>query len=437
MKNTFKGFHSVEESVLQKLWKDDKTLFVFDANVLLNLYGYAIQTRGDFFKILQAVEDRLWIPYQAGLEYQRRRLSIIKNEKGVFNDIEDNLNKIQKIFKGDFEQLALKRRFPKLYENTEKLEKEINKNISNYKKSVAHWNSEQPCVRSHDSIRDEINELFSNKVGNKPEHQEWLDNLYKEGSERFSKKIPPGFKDSDKGKKKDDTHFVYDGLNYERQYGDLILWKQLIEKSQDESIENVIFITDDAKDDWWYKISSNGEKTIGPLAELQAEIYRESNINCFHMYSTSTFLEDGKSNLSVDVDDSSIIDAGTPHVLYEGETERVYLDALFAKHNVSKNSYLKVREKLDSSELENDTLRKIWSKALGSKTHTDKYQLNEDLINRIEKIKWAHKFDDDSNNEDELYNPFDADDYLKSIEKLTKFGVLSKKKNKPHGEGED
>jgi hypothetical protein len=129
MKDVFKGFYSIDSEVLKELWKDEKTLFVFDTNVLLNLYGYAKQTRDDFFSILDAVNDKLWIPYHVGLEYQRRRLSIIKNEKVVFNEIESNLDKIQKVFKGDFEKLALKRRFPKLFENTEKLEKEINKSI--------------------------------------------------------------------------------------------------------------------------------------------------------------------------------------------------------------------------------------------------------------------------------------------------------------------
>jgi hypothetical protein len=314
MKKTFKGFHNITQPELENIWKNNKTLFVFDTNVLLNLYGYAIQTRDDFFRIMDSISNNLWIPYHVGLEYQRRRLTVVKNEKSIFNDVDSNLSKIQNVFKGDFEKLALKRRFPKLFENTEKLEKEINKSINSYKKSVLHWNNQQPCVRSHDSIRDRINNLFEGKVGHKPEDQTWLDNLYKEGADRFVKKIPPGFKDFDKSKKEEETHFYYDGLNYERQYGDLIIWKQLIEKANENDIENVIFVTDDAKDDWWYKINSNGNKVVGPLAELQAEIYSKSNITAFHMYSTSMFMEDGKAYMAVDVDKNSIIDAKTSNV---------------------------------------------------------------------------------------------------------------------------
>jgi len=346
MKDAFKGFYNIDKTVLEELWKDEKTLFVFDANVLLNLYGYAKQTRDDFFSILQAVNDKLWIPYHVGLEYQRRRLSVIRNEKVVFNDIDQCLEKIQSVFKGDFEKLALKRRFPKLFDNTEKLEKEISKSISNYKKSVQHWDNEQPCVRSHDEIRERLNNFFNGKVGEKPEDQKWLDELYEEGKERFTKKIPPGFKDSGKGSSEEDKHFYNDGLYYERQYGDLILWKQLIIESKNDNIENVIFVTDDAKEDWWYQIKSNGKKTVGPLAELQSEIYRESNIRNFHMYSTSTFLEDGKSNLSVDVSESSIEDASTPHM-----TE--------SSNSLTPRQVVEIKNTIDSTSIDNERLRKI------------------------------------------------------------------------------
>ena len=255
MKDIFKGFYNVDSSVLEGLWSGGETIFVFDANVFLNLYGYAKQTREDFFSILEALGDNLWIPYHVGLEYQRRRLSVVRNEKIVFNEIEKNLNKIQNVFKGDFEKLALARRFPKLFENTEKLEKEIGKSIASYRKSVNYWDGEQPCVRSHDEIRDKLNFLFDGKVGRRPESQKWLDDVYEEGENRFKNKVPPGFKDESKGSG-EDSLFSYDGLCYDRRYGDLIIWKQLIDKAKSEDVGSVVFVTDDAKEDWWYPDST-------------------------------------------------------------------------------------------------------------------------------------------------------------------------------------
>ncbi|MFM5550372.1 PIN-like domain-containing protein [Aeromonas veronii] len=304
----FKGFYNPNEAELNSAWKNENTLFVFDTNVFLNLYGYAEQTRNDFFELLTAISHNIWIPYQVGLEYQRRRLETIRDEKAIFIKINEHLDKIDKVFKCDFEQLSLKRRFPKLHENTEKLQKEIQKSITSYKKSVSYWDEKQPCVRSHDFIREKLIEITEGKVGEKPENQDWLDKIYKEGEERYKNKIPPGFKDSAKANG-NDRYFYFDELKYDRQYGDLILWKQLITKSSSPEIKNVIFITDDSKEDWWYILESRGKKQIGPHANLQNEIYREANLDIFYMYNTSSFLESGKKILNVGVHESSIKDA--------------------------------------------------------------------------------------------------------------------------------
>ncbi|MFM5083828.1 PIN-like domain-containing protein [Aeromonas veronii] len=314
MKSIFNSFYSQSREELKSTWESEKTIFVFDANVLLNLYGYAKQTREDFFKILEKLDSKVWIPYQVGLEYQRRRLDVIRNEKTIFNDIEVSLQKIQNTFKSDFEKLALKRRFPELFESTNELEDEINKLISKYKDKVLGFNNQQPCVRSHDEIRELIDKHFDKKVGERPKSQTWLDDLYKEGGERYKNRIPPGFKDSGKGKNNDESHFIFDGLIYERQFGDFILWKQLLVKAQEENIENVVFITDDSKEDWWNHINSNGKKITGPIPELKAEIHRTSNIKQFHMYNTSSFMEDGTTYLSVVVNESSIEETGIQHM---------------------------------------------------------------------------------------------------------------------------
>ena len=408
MKTIFKGFHNLSEKSLNEVWNDENTLFVFDTNVLLNLYGYAQQTRNDFFKILDTIDTRIWIPYHVGLEYQRRRLDVVKNEKAVFNDIDRNLDKILSVFKRDFEELALKRRFPKLAESTDKLQKEISKSITDYKKSVAHWNKEQPCVRSHDPIRQAINERFDGCVGEMPKDQQWLDDLYIEGKDRFAKKIPPGFCDSGKSKNKnEETHFYYDGLYYERQYGDLILWKQLINRVSTENVHAVVFITDDAKEDWWFKIDSNGQKLVGPLAELQAEIYREAKIEKFHMYSTSQFLEDGKANLQVDVDASSIVDANTKHdLIIIDEDKECYLTDIKPSKKMYEyfiNSYHKNdEEQKKANESQRSTIIEHFQPKYKNDDHCFKFEKDKSHDNSVQKWIVRYLLDEmDKKNNDE------------------------------------
>lgn len=341
----FKGFHNPTTEVLDNVWESEDTLFVFDTNIFLNLYGYEEQTRKDFFEVLKNLGDKVWIPYHVGLEYQRRRLEVVKDEKAVFSKIDDLLEKIEKIFDNDFNEFALKRRFPKLNDNTEKLKAEVKKSLRDYKKSVDYWDKKQPCVRSHDKIRTVINDIFENKVGAKPVSQEWLDDLYREGKRRYENRIAPGYKDAVKGKALDNI-FDYDNLSYQRQFGDLILWKQLIEKANDDTIKNVIFVTDDSKEDWWYILDSRGKKQIGPHASLQNEIYKESNIDIFHMCNTYQFLNDSKERLNLGIHESSIIDANSQFIqALENKRKEMEFFELHQKEELKINEILELERK--------------------------------------------------------------------------------------------
>lgn len=98
MKNMMKGFYNPNDKELDSAWNSEQTLFVFDTNTLLNLYEYAEQTRSDFFSVIEKIRDRVWIPYHVALEYQRRRLGVIKAEKQIFSKIGENLKKINSVF---------------------------------------------------------------------------------------------------------------------------------------------------------------------------------------------------------------------------------------------------------------------------------------------------------------------------------------------------
>lgn len=304
MKSTFTGFYNPSEEEINQAWKEDTTLFVFDTNVLLYLYSYAKNTKNDFFQILEKISNNIWLPYHVGLEYQRNRLKIVKNEKYNFSKIEKYLNDIDNIFTKNIKDLNLEQRHPKLNDSTDKLHSEINVAIKKYKKSLVTWDKKQPCVMSSDEIRKKINILFDNKIGEKPNNQEWLQQIYNDGKDRYENKVPPGYED--KKEKEKYPSFVYSDLKYIPMYGDLIIWNQIIDKAKDENIKSVIFISDDVKEDWLYSIDVKGKKEIGARAELRDEIYQKSNINLFTILTTSDFMKDGKLNLNIDVSDESI-----------------------------------------------------------------------------------------------------------------------------------
>lgn len=308
MKELFKGFYTPSEQNIKKSWSDDKTLFVFDTNVLLNLYRYTEATRDDFFSILDNISEKVWLPYHVGLEYQRNRLTVIKSEKAIFNDLNDYLNNLEKnIETAKLQELKLNQRLPELDKKTKKMHENIKKLIITHKNEIEDWNKKQPDVRSGDKIRKKIDKVFDNKIGSAPENQKWLDDLYQDGKKRYELNVPPGY--MDKKDKEDKNNYIYADLEYVPMYGDLIIWKQIINKVKDDKIESLIFITDDVKEDWWYILNSNGKKEIGARAELRDEIYRNSNITSFELLRTTDFMKNGKEILALSVKASSIDEA--------------------------------------------------------------------------------------------------------------------------------
>jgi hypothetical protein len=63
MRNIFPGYYRPTDEEFYKMWQE--CIFVFDANVLLNLYRYSPDTRDELLDVLERLKDRIWIPHQA------------------------------------------------------------------------------------------------------------------------------------------------------------------------------------------------------------------------------------------------------------------------------------------------------------------------------------------------------------------------------------
>lgn len=307
MKNEFKAFYNRSDEELEEIWTYKETLFVFDTNVFLNLYSYSKSTQDDFFSVLNKLKKKIWIPHQVAVEYYRRRISVISNDNKTYTEI-DNLDIINSEKLKDLNRLCSKNQNPDLYEEKEQFIAKLNDLISEFKGNIKGHNKKRPYVNSKDEIRENIESVFNKKIGDKPDSQKWLDDLYKTGEERYKNNIPPGYKDSAKDNDEYNTFTAF-GLNYKRKFGDLIIWEQIIEYClKNKDIKYLVLITDDSKEDWWESIKSGGNKLIGARYELREEIYSRTNqaIDYFHMYQTSNFLNDANKYIDTKVQDSSI-----------------------------------------------------------------------------------------------------------------------------------
>ena len=78
MRVKFSEYYQPSESDLKDMWKEG--IFVFDANVLLDLHRFSEDTVNSIMSIFENIKDRIWIPYQASKEYHNNLCSVIKEQ---------------------------------------------------------------------------------------------------------------------------------------------------------------------------------------------------------------------------------------------------------------------------------------------------------------------------------------------------------------------
>jgi hypothetical protein len=267
MKNIYTGYCKKTPHEIIKMW--DAGLITYDANVLLNLYRYSEETKKEILRLIEKLSSKNFLTYQAGLEFHKNRFEVISEQENAYKDFYNSLTKIE-------DELNTRSRHPFL---SEKLQKKFSTTLSEVKEEIKGNEKYYGDLIVTDEIYNDIHRIFENKIENSFS-DDVLIKIYEEGKKRYEKKIPPGFED-EKDKEAN------------RQYGDLVIWKQIIIKAK-ETKKSIILITDERKKDWWWKLK-NG-KVIGPRQELVEEIYKEANVD-FYIYSTERFLEYGLTYL--------------------------------------------------------------------------------------------------------------------------------------------
>ena len=276
MKNVFPEYNYLTKEQIEHLWKN--AIFILDANVILNLYRYSDDSSKEFIETIKKLGDRIWIPYQVGLEFNKNRLSVISDQKKLYEEFEKKINDIiNEIENNNRNPFLPKTLFQKLVAIKSDIKVEVDKKISLYDKSL-----------SADVLLDTINVIFENKIGDNFNHDE-LKQIFSEGEKRYKEEIPPGYCDSKKPESK--------------RYGDLIIWKQIIKKAKDDK-KDIIFIVDDRKEDWW--LEHHG-KTISPRPELLREFKSETGKDC-HFYKPFQFLEYSNQYLGSKVNKEIILE---------------------------------------------------------------------------------------------------------------------------------
>lgn len=293
------------------IWKDG--IFVFDSNVLLDLYRLPNSAKSDLIRILKndGFNGRIWIGFQVLIEFMNNRFEAISDQKNKFTSVRKLIEEciiqheeLNQSLISDLGKLKLKQRHSLINPDGFINEKNTNSSIKFLEDFITELDKlerKQPDVSDNDPIKDEVLEIFVDKVGVGFDKKR-LASIYKDGERRYEAKIPPGYKDS----KKEGSH-LHSDKEYVRKYGDLILWNEILEKCESDKVKHLVLVTGDVKEDWW--LEKRGKK-LGPRLELLNEIYSGCpDLQTFYMYDTSSFLKYAQKELDNKVKDSSIKEA--------------------------------------------------------------------------------------------------------------------------------
>lgn len=293
------SFFEYEESQhsVQEVWDDPETIFVVDTNIFLNIYVFHQETRQAIYDALDKIKERLWSPHQVMLEFHRARERHIDKNKRYFQS--DFIDVFLKQFTDPYKKLQdLKNQYGKSYYDLAEVidsfiknaEKEFSENFTELhgalkeklipiEHKLAELQSQLITSKDQDSLYQKLCELYSNDKIGKPFTQPELDELYKEGEARFRHGVPPGYKD-----KKKDEIYHYRGVMYQSKFGDLILYKQILEHCKTHHIKNVILVSEDNKEDWVDKDTKTLRK------EIRGEAYEVAGIQNFIMMNKDSLL---------------------------------------------------------------------------------------------------------------------------------------------------
>jgi hypothetical protein len=298
MRERFAHFYAPDEDSTATAMKTG--LVVPDTNVLLGLYKVQLTARHQLFGALGKLGDRLWIPYQVGVEFHRNRLGVIAEQEAYFG-------KTQKEFDATIEGLCEKvkefngARFAMTSASVAQIEKALRttqKLITNCVAGAEKANDVKLREHGTDEILTALETLLGDRVGDPMEPKE-LEDAKKEARRRVEAKEPPGYKDRDKP---DPT-------------GDYLIFKQLINEAAKRKLP-VVFITDDRKEDWYRREQG---LTLGARYELREQMTVGTGMP-FIIMTTEAFLLHAKKYLGAEVSDTTVDQAKElPGALDESE----------------------------------------------------------------------------------------------------------------------
>lgn len=262
LKEQFPHFYRPSKECIDEAYKSG--WFVFDTSSLLNIFGLELADK--VFTLLEQNEGRIKIPYHVAEEYHKDIHSTIAKSLSYTRSGIEELSKKEEIN-------TFRNKYKKYFTNStvadfsNKLSKLMDEFIEVAEKQMSYLRKQYDEGELQEKLSTLLGDKLLPKLG-----QAVIDDIEKtKGPQRYKDNIPPGYEDAGK----DDN-----------QYGDLIIWFEILEFAK-SSDKDIIFITDDVKPDMIYKPSGY---TFGPHLSMLKEFYDANPRIHYHICTLETFI---------------------------------------------------------------------------------------------------------------------------------------------------
>ncbi|WP_412464421.1 PIN domain-containing protein [Flavobacterium mekongense] len=237
-----------------------------DTNVLLFPYKTSTKSLNELEKIYSDLikQKRLIIPARVIREFGKNRG---KNLAEIYKRLKQKENGLDRVeTKTDFFPILENE---KSYSDLQNFEKEIKDLVKKSRESLRELQNKVSNYNWDDPVSNLYKKIFDNEIIK--EVAKSRDELISDLIFRVEHSIAPGYKDTQKTDK---------GI------GDLIIWHTILEIGSSTK-KDIIFVTDDSKNDWFY---IEEKKTIYPKFELFDEFRRITEKN-IQIIDVTLFLE--------------------------------------------------------------------------------------------------------------------------------------------------
>lgn len=288
MKHTIYTPSVIDIATENALW--EKGIIVFDTCALLDFYYMTPDYQEIMSDILSHLSDRIWLPSQVIHEYKKNRENtMLKPISEKYRDKDIQNNHFVDTLKTYIAQWEKQYFHPYISDTNLKEIKDslsvIEPEIAKIKTIVAY----EYQARKQE-IRDiQQNDVVASTIKTLPHGEPFsfsqIKDIVKEGTIRYANQIGPGYKDAE----------TKSGV---RQYGDLIIWKEILRYAKEQK-RDIIFVTNDSKADWVIvdetkkdpKAESPSPDELGhPRRELLAEFEEETG-QAVWFYKSTDFIK--------------------------------------------------------------------------------------------------------------------------------------------------